>query len=477
MSILSSFKKALGFPDEYDEEPEASDHDKDRDHESDGAQSTLTVQSGETDSQPSTHREVDTQSQAAQLPADLLSDPQLPSEVLDAVIEQFNETQPDFVRQCLSIPQQRAYLIRRMSESLRTKLQTEAENARLAGLRQCEDERAKMAREIEKFKSDRATISRQKDELKNAQLSATRQKRALNDRIRDLEQQVVQLEADKEQFQLENRGLINKLRVAGVKSNLNGDSELEVDRLARENISLADRVKELESQLEQSQKAVKEAEEAAANSAPELQQEMIDEIEQKLTEFEEVKRKKDKRIAQLNSEINQARSTIDTLNADNLRLSGEIDRLNDHANQLNSQIDQLNSKAADPTEIELKDSEIKSLRDEIKRLTDMINAAEKPMSRRKKKNRPANRETDQPLHHAPETLQIEMLSQEAETSDGQQTERPKVSAIDELMDSTDWFTAPEPVPLKKDPEVDELFGYKEPQRKPAHIDDKQLSLF
>lgn len=45
------------------------------------------------------------------------------------------------------------------------------------------------------------------------------------------------------------------------------------------------------------------------------------------------------------------------------------------------------------------------------------------------------------------------------------------------MDSTDWFTAPEPTPLKKDPEVED-FGYKEPPAKKAsRDDDKQLSLW
>ncbi len=45
------------------------------------------------------------------------------------------------------------------------------------------------------------------------------------------------------------------------------------------------------------------------------------------------------------------------------------------------------------------------------------------------------------------------------------------------MESTDWFVAPDPTPLKKDPEVEEVFGYKEPVKKTSRDDDKQLSLW
>jgi len=45
------------------------------------------------------------------------------------------------------------------------------------------------------------------------------------------------------------------------------------------------------------------------------------------------------------------------------------------------------------------------------------------------------------------------------------------------MEDTDWFVAPDPVPLKKDPEVEENFGYKEPEKKDRKPDDRQLTLF
>ncbi len=52
---------------------------------------------------------------------------------------------------------------------------------------------------------------------KQAQLSAERQKRALSERVHDLESKVLKLEADCEQYDLEKKSLMNKLKVASVK--------------------------------------------------------------------------------------------------------------------------------------------------------------------------------------------------------------------------------------------------------------------
>lgn len=443
MSILSSFKKALGFPDEYDEDNDALESDNER--PTPVAKTECSPVTADPAQGPAVEKAIQASSNDSAPSTVELIHSELPGEVLDAVIEQFNSIQPEFVRQCLSVETQRAYLIDRMSAALREKLRQEMENAHQAGLKQCESERAKMAMDIERMKSDRVTIKQQKEEFKNAQLSATRQKRALNERIRDLEAQVAQLEADKEQYQLENRGLINKLRVAGIKSNVSDGSDAEIDRLAQENVSLQDRIKSLESELMEAQTA------AQAAPAEELQQEMINEIEQRMAEFEEIKKKKDNKINQLGKDLNEARKA-------NSVLKKKIEDLN---NEL-------------PKTSEAHEKETDQLRAEIKRLTELINAAEQSTGnihagrKRKRRNKSEEIPAQQP---EPEALPAPTpLPEEIK-------DRPKISAIDELMDSTDWFTAPDPIPLKKDPEVEEQFGYKEPQRKPTHHDDKQLSLF
>lgn len=429
MSLLSSFKKVLGFPDEYDEEPDATDVEVEvQAHANDILPADNSAQSGTNASvQP-------TESDLLEV---RLTDAAIPGEVLDAVIKQFNATQPDFVKECLSLEAQRSFILERMETSLLEKLRAEAEEARRVGLRQCEAERTKMASDIQRMKADKTKMVRQKEEFENAQLSATRQKRALKERVTDLEQQVEQLEADREQLQLENRTLINKLRVADVKSKIADGSDVEIDSMVRENLALTDRIRQLETDLEEARKASEQS------TDTQIPQEVMDEIESRLAEFEDLKQRKDKRIAELE------KSLFDT-----------ISESNDSTRRLNS-------------EIEEKDHEITDLQAEIKRLTQLINASEYQKPQNKKKIRNLNKPSA-----SDEVRETE--SESAETADMPipATETtPKISAIDELMDSTDWFTSPDPILPKKDPEVEELFGYKEPQRKPSTDNDRQLSLF
>ena len=94
-----------------------------------------------------------------------------------------------------------------------------------------------------------------------------------------------------------------------------------------------------------------------------------------------------------------------------------------------------------------------------------MNAAQAPETQ--KKPRKQNKKREQAVEKPVEAEQP-----------AQTTGTVKLSAIDELMDNTDWFVAPEPIPVKKDPEVEEDFGYKEPPaKKTARDDDKQLSLW
>lgn len=429
MSLLSSFKKVLGFPDEYDEEPDATDVEVEvQAHANDILPADNSAQSGTNASvQP-------TESDLLEV---RLTDAAIPGEVLDAVIKQFNATQPDFVKECLSLEAQRSFILERMETSLLEKLRAEAEEARRVGLRQCEAERTKMASDIQRMKADKTKMVRQKEEFENAQLSATRQKRALKERVTDLEQQVEQLEADREQLQLENRTLINKLRVADVKSKIADGSDVEIDSMVRENLALTDRIRQLETDLEEARKASEQS------TDTQIPQEVMDEIESRLAEFEDLKQRKDKRIAELE------KSLFDT-----------ISESNDSTRRLNS-------------EIEEKDHEITDLQAEIKRLTQLINASEYQKPQNKKKNRNLNKTSA-----SDEVRETESESAETDDMPTPSAEAtPKISAIDELMDSTDWFTSPDPILPKKDPEVEELFGYKEPQRKPSTDNDRQLSLF
>lgn len=434
MSFISSFKKALGFPDEYDDElddtAEADNILDDNDH-SDMAESVSATASSE-QAEPETPKDMDHA---------------LPGEIFDAVLEQFNAIQPDFVRQCLSIEAQRRYLIERMSETLRARLESEITAARKRGELQWEAEKQKMASDLERLKSEYHSLKQQREEFQSAQLSAARQKRALSERVHDLESQVNSLEAEKEQYQLENRSMLNKLRAASIRSGADGDADAELERLAQENAKLQESVKSLNDRLTQSDNEISELKDTNRKLQSDLeariaeakadderitaeQQEVLAEIEEQLKQFEAIKQKKDAKIASLKSALKESAEKL----------------------------------AATETDRSRSEEELKA---EVRRLTELLQATpanDRPKSRKTGKSR------NKTVENNMEILQFELNT----------TETPgpiKISAIDELMDSTDWFTAPDPVPLKKDPEVDEDFGYKEPVKRTSRDDDKQLSLF
>lgn len=478
MSIISSFKKALGFPNEFDDDDlDALEFDDDnnisipkRDGKSIKPQQPINT---------------------APIAVTPIADPikpiqpvnaELPGEVFDAIIELFNATQPEFVSQCLSVEKQRAYILERIDNSLREKLVLEAENARRHGEQQWETERQKLNADLEKLRSEYHFMKQQREEFQSAQLSAARQKRAMTDRIHDLEHQISSLQSDREQLQLENRSMINKLRVIAVRNTSNdADTEAQNQRLAQENVDLTDKVLHYEKsakklseeceQLRNENATLKKDNSAKSEEITRLQSELdkfgID------TDVREALSNAEARIQAVEKDCEKKEQRIADLTAENYKLYEDIKVagtkiLNAEKAALFAQEESKVAKAELSSSQKESASQIEDLNNEIKRLREMINskdAMNKPTeSTTKAKKRGKHSETNpasenKPVKEAPKPT-------------------VKISAIDELMDSTDWFIAPEPVPLKKDPEVEEDFGYKEPPaRKASRDEDKQLSLW
>ena len=89
MSIISSFKKALGFPNEYDEDLDALEFDDDN-------ASIITPKRPERSIKPQQSTTA-TPVEAPTIEPIKPIDTALPGEVFDAVIELFNAIQPEFV--------------------------------------------------------------------------------------------------------------------------------------------------------------------------------------------------------------------------------------------------------------------------------------------------------------------------------------------------------------------------------------------
>lgn len=144
--------------------------------------------------------------------------------VFKGVIEVLNRELPPFLKNNLYEDGQRKFIYDSLEEGIKAHLAAVEEAQRLKAQKLREQEREKGRRNLEELKEKlRATEEHYSTEKEKA-MSAERQKRALASRINDLESRIAALEAEKEQFEMENRSLLNKLRVAEVTAQM-GDPE------------------------------------------------------------------------------------------------------------------------------------------------------------------------------------------------------------------------------------------------------------
>lgn len=457
MSIISSIKKAIGFPEEYDEEMDLSE-------EPSYNRPTISISKTDEPIETSTSGE-DTTNNTEFDVASANSDDLIgfSKNIFDELIQMFNSIQPDFVKQCLNTEQQRIYIVNHLSDSIKQRMAELQKNAHSKAMQIWESDKQRLSHDIERIKSEYQSLKLQREEFKNAQLSASRQKRALTERVHDLESQVSALEAEKEQFQLETRSMQNKLRLANLRGGTTDSSENDsaLNNLISENDSLKSQIESLNnkitdytSEIEQLKQQLESVPANQNNDINEAQQAAIAEIESQLLKFEEIKQKKDRRISELTQK--NAQLSDDAANL-LLKLTQAQQEIQKKESEHKKALEKATSSSGSAN------AEIKELRAEIQRLTQIINAA--------------NADASSISDIAPGVQAIKPQPAKEEPKIETAPKQIKISAIDDLLDSTDWFTAPEPVPLAKDPEVDEDFGYKEPTKKTSHDDDKQLSLF
>ncbi|MDE5836179.1 MAG: hypothetical protein K2H50_04130, partial [Paramuribaculum sp.] len=170
MSLINHIKRAFGLDIGF----EADDSDFEQQNSKEPVSDTgVTANAGE------------------QLP----QDENLGADIFDGVIELFNKTQPEFVRECLETNAQKEYILRNIDSKLRSRLEKEVNRAKIRGQILWEEQMKKLDKEIEILRQEKDTLQHKRDESKSQQLSAERQKRALIERVHDLETQLLTIEA------------------------------------------------------------------------------------------------------------------------------------------------------------------------------------------------------------------------------------------------------------------------------------------
>lgn len=465
---------------------------------------------------------------AAAQPSALTDEEMLAGEIFDAVIEKFNAVQPEFVKSCLSVQAEREYLLRSMSDNLRSRLL-------VAPTAPAEPQRDPKEAEAEK----KATDELQKENAR-LRLSLDRQKRALLDRVNQLESQLDKMR--------ENAG--------GAKALVADTAKL--DMANAQIAELEAKIANLESALEESNKATQEAEAQAAKAAEEAASQVAKAAEEAaaaaVAEAETAGSAADKEtIAVLTAEISALKSGTERLESEVAGMAAEVAALRAELKSQITQREQLemktamsdeminslrNSAAAARNEVErltaerdeliaeqetaMRDiysrlEEFEALKSRLEtRITELQDALKAERSEERQERIAKLNEENASLRHtienniyshasaemklrgeikrlqaendelrdkmtngpaptaaeqkAPDYLSYAAAANAAETSEPapKRRGRPKKAKIDADLNNADWFTG-----AKNDPD----FGYHEPPRRPSNGNEAQLSLF
>lgn len=240
---------------------------------------------------------------------------ELPVEMYNGVLAIINSTIPTFVRECLDVEAEKRAIAKALGPHIK--------NAILKACRQIEEdarsywdaERAEMANRIEQAET------RGKEAIESAKLAQTKaasaeaQRKAVSERCHSLENRVAELEAECEQFSLENKSLVNKIKVAQVHADDAAHYREEAEKLRRQIAELKEKP---------TAESLAEVEAKWSGEVAKLQQE----IATKDADIDALAKKAEETASQLAStreELNEALATLDIAN----EVQEQVDKLSD----------------------------------------------------------------------------------------------------------------------------------------------------
>lgn len=320
MSLFNRIQKALGFA--FEDDPQENDNLTVEQNQTRTFHSTSYVEKDEKETIETKIHGGDVEDRQT---TPMVSDNVDPSSVFKGVVEFLNRELPPYLRKNLDEEGQRRYILENIEDSLKQYIRNvgEAEKKKVEKAREIDRERLKKM--IEGVKERLRSTEEQLTKEAEKSLSAERQKRAMALRISDLESRIGSLEAEKEQFELENRSLLNKLRVLEVSAQLNAkNTTTGQEELENKAAELENKASEMENKASQMEAKAAEMEKKASEmeaKAVELKAK-ADEMEAKASGFENKVREMTAKIEELtgklsgqDSVINDSRNEMESLRA------------------------------------------------------------------------------------------------------------------------------------------------------------------
>lgn len=433
MSFFDAFKRALGFG-----------PDPDLISDSDTVDDPDVVAESADASEPRKEAE----DSSADTPAAPSVDPDIKARIFDGAVAVFNEALPSFLRDTVDAGAQSKKLAEALDKGLDeylTNLMSVAEQYAEARLKGAADT---ARRDAEKLRADMQLIEQQRVSLREQQLSADRRRRALSDRVTDLEQQLANAEAEREQYELENRSLLNKLRVADVTGATVAEGAVPAVATAE--------LKEARTALAEAKSAAEQAE-ATAGEFRRNAEESMRRAEAAEKELADARTREEMNLAM----YNDLQNTLVGEKAERRRLEeslAEAKTIVDSVAQLQLQMGQVEEL------IRKRDERIEKLKSTNKRLREQLAEKEKALE--------AVHRADRGLFNIDAEADEAVVCHTAVKSED-------LSQIEDEFECPDWFVS-EPPPGEVSPllQSDVEFGYQEPPRKPRKPEnDAQLSLF
>ncbi len=433
MSFFDAFKRALGFG-----------PDPDLISDSDTVDDPDVVAESADASEPRKEAE----DSSADTPAAPSVDPDIKARIFDGAVAVFNEALPSFLRDTVDAGAQSKKLAEALDKGLDeylTNLMSVAEQYAEARLKGAADT---ARRDAEKLRADMQLIEQQRVSLREQQLSADRRRRALSDRVTDLEQQLANAEAEREQYELENRSLLNKLRVADVTGATVAEGAVPAVATAE--------LKEARTALAEAKSAAEQAE-ATAGEFRRNAEESMRRAEAAEKELADARNREEMTLAL----YNDLQNTLVGEKAERRRLEeslAEAKTIVDSVAQLQLQMGQVEEL------IRKRDERIEKLKSTNKRLREQLAEKEKALE--------AVHRADRGLFNIDAEADEAVVRHTAVKSED-------LGQIEDEFECPDWFVS-EPPPGEVSPllQSDVEFGYQEPPRKPRKPEnDAQLSLF
>ena len=159
---------------------------------------------------------------------------QLPEETIDVIANMLNESLPSWASPYIDLGNQRKHIWNVLEPSLRAHIDKAISQALERDKNQIHKIKAEAEEQVKKSQEELKNIQLKSEEIKSQLLSLERQKTAISERTRNLENKVATAEAENEQFRLENKSLLNKLKAVQVKCDDAEFYKSEVERLTNE---------------------------------------------------------------------------------------------------------------------------------------------------------------------------------------------------------------------------------------------------